>query len=297
MYCIYENKFREAVEHYQAQVQRVEQRWKAQLQEMGEDDAQKARRSEAEREMQATRRQIEQQAEFVKAYYLEAIEKNLQQVHVDPNLLDVMVTLVIPSRNQRVESVYLKPFERISSIENQIRSIFQKQNNQVLEIDGAKVKLLFVDYEDNLRVDPQLLKDLEAHSETLKQLCPSLQVHSLQSESLIGQLSLKPRTVLYVVGPFALKSDQPAECMTYKFDHAMKLDYYSCATCGINCNPSLSPLPRGLPGLLQLLPQGPPDQQVPQPAPGHLGVLLLLLKRLLQVLILSYLILSLKSPQ
>ena len=32
-----------------------------------------------------------------------------------------------------------------------------------------------------------------------------------------------------------LKNEMPAECITYNFVKGMKIDYFSCSNCKINC--------------------------------------------------------------
>jgi hypothetical protein len=52
-------------------------------------------------------------------------------------------------------------------------------------------------------------------------------------------MKVKAGSFIYIVGEFSVKSDLPPECMTYVFEKEMKLDYFSCETCKINCTLSI----------------------------------------------------------
>jgi len=56
------------------------------------------------------------QLETVKEFYVEGAKRNLETIQIDPAMLDIRATVIVPSKNFRVESLLFKPSKAIFSI-------------------------------------------------------------------------------------------------------------------------------------------------------------------------------------
>lgn len=186
-------------------------------------------------------KRLEEDLKLVREYTIESLKNSLKSVAPEPKMLDVRSALFIPQKNASLSSIYIRPSATINSLQNDIEEYFLKQGNPIQGLDTHKMHIVFVpperkvlnykllnegtaiQKEDQLRV---FLGRLEAQGFT---------VRNIASEELFLKHELRQNGAIYVYGLFSLKSEAPAECLTYKYQGGKVADYFSCSECNVNC--------------------------------------------------------------
>lgn len=60
-------------------------------------------------------------------------------------------------------------------------------------------------------------------------------MHSISDDLLLASLGLRQGAVVFIIGDFETRSQQPVQCLTYKFQKDGKaIDYFTCLQCNIH---------------------------------------------------------------
>lgn len=73
---------------------------------------------------------------------MESLERSLQKAAPSPEMLDVSVSIIIPSKNVKIPRVFVKPTNSIFDFYNEIYEYFIKLNNPILKVDKDNLFIL-----------------------------------------------------------------------------------------------------------------------------------------------------------
>ncbi|CAD8064176.1 unnamed protein product [Paramecium sonneborni] len=222
MYNTYESKYIDAIDEQKALQQVLKIDFTQNL-EAAVDDQMKEQLSTNYKEAV---KQIENRFQQLKRYYAEFVYKSLDQFKCEQ--IDILIQIVLPQQNIQFSWPF-KVNNRISSIAEVIQQHFNQQNDPIQNFDPNKLQIVFCKPQDLYKINQQVVQnDLDSISQ-------QYQIYAMNSEIFLASLGqVKQGSIIVVIGNIILKSQQPKECITYKFNKDRLVDYFSCQQCNIH---------------------------------------------------------------
>eukprot|EP01022_Parablepharisma_sp_SALTPOND_P007839 TRINITY_DN1334_c0_g1_i1.p2 TRINITY_DN1334_c0_g1~~TRINITY_DN1334_c0_g1_i1.p2 ORF type:complete len:404 (+),score=25.01 TRINITY_DN1334_c0_g1_i1:83-1213(+) len=159
-------------------------------------------------------------------YLLKTYDRYMKESLVGPQLLPVALTVHVPHKDVKLDSVSVKPNEPIREVRLAVEKYFKDQHNPILRWDL------------NMKYVIHTLLD-----EEVKVLSATEEMKSL------SEVGVFPGSRVELNGTFLCESDVPKPCITLKFrkEEGKMYDYYSCETCSLNwiCEPCIQQCHKG----------------------------------------------------
>ncbi|CAK73237.1 unnamed protein product (macronuclear) [Paramecium tetraurelia] len=239
MYNVYESKYIDAIDEYKARQQELKidytQRLDAAMEVIQlESQKQDHVKEQINNNYKEAVKQIETSFKQLKDYYAECVYKSLEQFkceQIDVRIVttvQILIQIVLPRQNAQFPWPF-KVNNRISSIAEVIFQYFDKKNDPIQNFDPSKLKIIFCKPQDLYKISQSVLnKDLDVISQ-------QYQIYPMNSEIFLASLGqVKQGSIIVVISDISLKSQQPQECITFKFNKDKLVDYYSCQQCKIH---------------------------------------------------------------
>ncbi|CAD8057982.1 unnamed protein product [Paramecium primaurelia] len=222
MYNIYESKYIDAIDEFKARQQELKIDYTQKLETAKEDQV----KEQITNNYKEALRQIENSFKQLKDYYAECVYKTLEQFKCEQ--IDILIQIVLPQQNTQFPWPF-KVNNRISSIAEVILQYFDKKNDPIQNFDPSRLKIIFCKPQDLYKISQLVQKqDIDIISQ-------QYQIYPMNSEIFLASLGqVKQGSIIVVISNINLKSSQPKECITYKFNKDKLVDYFSCQQCKIH---------------------------------------------------------------